>query len=132
MALIDASVAVRWFVHGPGSEAASAWQTRDDLVAPDFLLIEVANALWRYLSSGHLEMDDALGIVDRLPAYFSRLEPSGPLLPYAVTMAKELGHPVYDCIYLTLALRTSLPLVTGDRKLARVAERLDLNVVLIG
>ena len=50
--VLDASVALRWFVHQPGSEAAAAWLRRlvddpDLLVAPDLLRFEVFGGLSR-------------------------------------------------------------------------------------
>ena len=40
----------------------------------------------------------------------------------ALELARELGHPVYDCVYLALARRRNAPLITLDRKLtARLA-----------
>lgn len=49
--VVDASVALKWFVPDPGHEAALAILKADDaepqLLAPDWLLVEVANALWK-------------------------------------------------------------------------------------
>jgi predicted nucleic acid-binding protein len=46
--IIDACVAIKWFVPEPGHEAATALlEGNSDLLAPDWLLIEVANALWK-------------------------------------------------------------------------------------
>ena len=43
---IDASVAVKWFIDEPRRDQARDVLVRDfDLVAPDLILVEVANAL---------------------------------------------------------------------------------------
>ena len=40
-------------------------------------------------------------------------------------------QPVYDCLYLALALEIEAPLVTADRQLARAARRVAAPVELI-
>lgn len=42
-----------------------------------------------------------------------------PLLPAAFRLAADRDHPVYDCVYLALAMREGIPLLTADLKLAR-------------
>jgi len=46
---------------------------------------------------------------------------SAPLLSRATNLAIEIGHPVYDCLYLALAVETNAPLATADRRLRRAA-----------
>jgi predicted nucleic acid-binding protein len=38
----------------------------------------------------------------------------------------EIGHPVYDCLYLALALQRGTHVVTADRRFAAVATRPEL------
>ena len=48
MIVVDASVAVKWFLVEAGSEAAPALlETESEIVGPDLLLIEVAGAIVR-------------------------------------------------------------------------------------
>jgi predicted nucleic acid-binding protein len=35
----------------------------------------------------------------------------------------DLQHPVYDCVYLALALQRGLPLVTADQRLVTAAAK---------
>jgi predicted nucleic acid-binding protein len=44
-------------------------------------------------------------------------------VPRALTIARALGHPIYDCVYLALAEAENKPLVTADaRFLARLVD----------
>lgn len=37
-------------------------------------------------------------------------------------LAADLDHPVYDCMYLALALQEQRPVVTGDRRFCAVVQ----------
>jgi predicted nucleic acid-binding protein len=38
-------------------------------------------------------------------------------------LATDLGHPVYDCFYLALAVQEQLPVVTADRRFYDVVHK---------
>lgn len=126
MAVIDASVAVRWYVDGSGQEFAATWLGLHDLLAPDLICAEVGNALWRYMRHGSVEFDDAVAVLDALPANFARLVPTADLVAEAFKLGAGADHPVYDCVYLALARREQTTLVTLDRKLAMLAQKLGI------
>jgi predicted nucleic acid-binding protein len=51
--IVDASVAIKWFIDEPGSEVARRlWRDEPDLLAPDLLVPEVCNAAWRKVRLG--------------------------------------------------------------------------------
>jgi len=131
MGVIDASVAVRWFVYGPGNERAAPWLDRSDLIAPDLILAEVGNALWQYARRDHLTIEEAAAILKRLPECFARLAPIGDLVSEAFLLARECDHPIYDCFYLALARREGHSVVTLDRDLANLAEKIGVSAELL-
>jgi len=45
------------------------------------------------------------------------------LAPEAFRLARLLDHPVYDCLYLALAMESGAPVVTADRRFAAAAAR---------
>lgn len=118
-ALLDTSVAVKWFVTEEGSEKALDLQQahlRDDiqLLAPDLLLMESVNAL-RYAGLTEerilqdLETFFALG-VEIIPF-------STDVLNSAVSLSLEHDLAVYDAYFLALARALEIPLITADRKM---------------
>ncbi len=118
--LVDASVAVKLVLTESDSEAADRLMNHR-LVAPDLLLPECATIIWKAVRRGELDGAQArLACVTMLALPFE-LVPSRDLLPAALVRAVELGHPAYDCLYLEAAARLGLPLVTADRRLARLA-----------
>ena len=52
-----------------------------------------------------------------------RLEPDRHLQAEALALACHLNHPVYDCLYLALARREAASLISSDRRLNALAER---------
>lgn len=91
------------------------------LEAPDLLLVECANILWKKTRIGDLTKKRAGESLEALfdaPVAFMA---SRDLLGHALELSLELRHPVYDCLYLALAAERNLPLVTADERLAAAA-----------
>ena len=116
--VVDSSVATKWYVDESGAAAARELiGSRERLVAPTLILTEVANALWRKCRLNEMEWRQARRAVLTLSAMFQVLEPIEELNAEAFELAEELGHPVYDCLYVVLAKRTDGQLATADRRL---------------
>jgi predicted nucleic acid-binding protein len=49
--------------------------------------------------------------------------PSSEVAKRAFALAVQFNHPVYECLYLALAERESISLVTDDVKLVTVAKK---------
>jgi predicted nucleic acid-binding protein len=121
-AIVDASIAVKWLVEEIDSQAAQRLLDSDErLVAPDFVLVETANVLWKKTQRRELKAEQAVAGIQALPGYFEQLMPSAPLLPRALAIAIEVGHPVYDCLYLACAEALEVRLVTADGRLVAKA-----------
>ncbi len=129
--IVDASVAVKWFLQEPGSIAARAVLTREgSLVAPDRLLLEVANVLRRKERRGELTAEHVDRATARLSSFFHEILPTDPLLASAVGLSRRLDHPVYDCVFLAAAMEPATRLITADghfhRKLGAFGEIVEL------
>jgi predicted nucleic acid-binding protein len=130
--VVDASVAVKWYVNEVGSEQAIALLDEDDLLflAPDIFLAEVVNALLRQRREGQLDdqaLDKALSDI-----HFSapELVSTNRLMGRAAGLARALAHPIYDCLYLALAERWDTVLVTADGEfVSRCRQRLTDDLI---
>jgi predicted nucleic acid-binding protein len=122
--IVDASVAMKWFAAEDGSDRAEALlATGEALIAPDLVLAEVINVMWKKLRRGLLSPDQVVAAARRLPQYFERLIAIGELVERATELTVALDHPVYDCFYLALAERERLPLVSADSRLLALLGR---------
>jgi predicted nucleic acid-binding protein len=118
--VIDASVAVKWVLSETGSDAADALLDQD-LMAPVLWLAEAANVLWRRARTGEITAQQANARLSELLKAPVASLPIEPHFERALGLAMEIGHPVYDCIYLALALYHDTQVVTADRRFASVA-----------
>ena len=123
--VLDASVAVKWYVHEHDRELALGLLEAESLlfIAPDILLPEVVNALLRQNRAGKFAdelLDLALADLDLT---CPELVPSKALIKVATEVARTLGHPIYDCLYLALAQRWDTVLVTADEDFVSLCRR---------
>lgn len=91
--------------------------------APDLIVAEVANVVWKKAVRAQVTDAQARAIGGALPRYFETLHASEALIESAIGIARALRHPVYDCLYLACAMRLGRRLITADRRLiAAVAD----------
>jgi predicted nucleic acid-binding protein len=127
--VVDASIAVLWFANEPDRRgAARLLETESVLLAPDLMAVEATNAWWKKLRRHEMDMADVEQAVTNLLALGIDWTPSAQLLRPAARLAAELGHPVYDCLYLALASSHAASLATMDERLRREGERLGIRI----
>ncbi len=127
--VVDASIAFLWFANEPdrwGAERLLASERA--LCAPDLMAAEVANAWWKKLRRREMQLPDIEQAVTHLLAAGIAWSPSAALIRPATRLAADLGHPVYDCLYLALAASRSAVLATADDRLRAAASRLRIKV----
>jgi predicted nucleic acid-binding protein len=127
--IVDASVAVKWFAEEPGSiEAEALLASTDELVAPDFILAEIGNALWKKASRGLLDPRQAAASASNAAGYFDRLIALKELTIRSMEIALAVRHPIYDCYYIALAQRENAPLITADERQLAAARKAKVKV----
>lgn len=120
--VVDASVIVKWVVPEPQSGAAEELKSQA-LVAPAIWIAEVANVLWRRVASHELDRFEAAIRLARAQKAPLATVPIESEIQEALALAAELQHPVYDCLYLALALRENTHVATADRRFAALATK---------
>jgi predicted nucleic acid-binding protein len=116
--VVDASVALKWYVQEEDSESALALLASGErLIAPDLIVAELCNGAWRLIRRGELRREQLAIIARGIPDAFAALYGSAFLAARAAAIALEMDHPVYDCFYLALSEAQNAPLVSADRRL---------------
>ena len=123
MIVVDTSVALKWVIPEPdGSSAKQALQQA--LIAPDLWRVEAANGLRRAVReqrATEAEAREWLSILNEAPV---RDVPTASVMRQGLDLAMTLGHPIYDCLFLALAIDRDCRLLTADDKFQKVvAER---------
>ncbi len=100
------------------------------VLSPQFVRVELGNALWKYMRWQQMPLDqalqhweDAIGLIDQL------LDDAG-LMPQAMSLAVRYEHSVYDMLYITAALQQGAQLLTLDKKLKALATQIDPQMVV--
>ena len=132
---VDASIVVKWFVAEPlYNEARRLLARRIDLYAPDLVLSEFANTIWKKTRRKEIpDQEPYLNELSSLSDVISLL-PDRELIERAARMAFAIDHPVYDCLYLACAEATDSGVITADRRLANksAAQPLGVRVEYLG
>lgn len=117
--VVDASVAVKWFVPEEHSDVSELLLDENfDLAVPRLFFSEFGNILWKKFTRGEISREDVTDASARLRSAALKPMPDELLLDAAIALACELKHPVYDCIYLAVADSLGTALVTADQKFA--------------
>lgn len=113
--VVDTSIVAKWFLPEEGSDRARELLGKNQLLrAPDLLIAEMGNVLWKRLGRGELNLEQAELIVARLTAAPIMLTPVEELANMALRIAHLYRRNFYDCTYLALALREKCRVVTAD------------------
>ncbi len=117
--VIDASIAIKWVIEEEGTPQALALRRKARLLAPELLVAECANILWKKARRNELSREEALLAARLLQTAAIELVPTRSLLAAATRIAIELDHPAYDCLYLALAIENDCRFVTADERFLR-------------
>lgn len=132
---VDASIVVKWFVAEPlCHEARLALARRIELHAPDLVLSEFANTIWKKARRNEiLEQELYLNELPYLTKIISLL-PDRELVERAAQIAFAIDHPIYDCLYLACAELTGSEMITADKHLANklTASPLGIRIQYLG
>lgn len=122
--VLHASAALRLITQDPAAaDLARQVEQMALLLAPELMLTEVANALWKLQRAGGLEGIDPQVLLADARDLVDQIEPDRTLQVEALALACHLNHPVYDCLYLALARREAASLLSTDQRLLALAAR---------
>ena len=116
--VVDASVAIKWFVPEVHHRAARRLLREGlELLSPDLVRAEVGNVLWKKWRRGELSAGEVGAILRDFGRFPLRIRTSEPLMEGAWAVAERFGRSFYDGLYVALAVETESSLVTADSRL---------------
>lgn len=132
-AVFDASALAKTLVDERGSaDAEAALAGAEEPIAPDWVMIELAQVLWKRSRRGDMSPSQALDRLDAAKRSAVEFIPAPDEVPLALAIALDQNHSVYDCVYIATAITEEAALVTADKRLATIAESYGVPVTLVG
>ena len=117
IAIVDASVAAKWFFEEVHTEAAlRLLDPRHRLYAPDFFLVEVDNVVCKRVRRDECSVAEGRKVRAALRQVPVQTHPAVALLDPAYEIAIRTDQNLYDCLYVALAMLVKGRMVTADRR----------------
>nr|WP_286670474.1 type II toxin-antitoxin system VapC family toxin [Fodinibius salsisoli] len=117
--VIDASVAIKWFIWEEGTdEALQLLEKLTSFYAPDIFLMEIDAILTKKVRMKELDIPDAFEkrkVFRQMPY---RLIPYKQIAKFAFRLATEFPITLYDAAYLSIAIDYETTFYTADKRLA--------------
>ena len=115
--VVDASVAIKWFIPEIHSEAAlQVRRSHERLHVPAFMTLELGNVIAKKIRRGELTREDGKTILKELRHLPLQRHADKRLFPAAYALALDTQQSLYDCLYLALAEAVNGRMITADRK----------------
>lgn len=127
-AVCDASIMFKLVVTEPATTEAHSFVQSNHVIVPEFVFAEVANGLWARVTRGDLNVEESTRLIEGLIALRLDVRATRDLISRALRLASAMRHPIYDCLYLALAEREGVPLVTADQRFLNAVRRAKLEV----
>jgi predicted nucleic acid-binding protein len=135
--IVDASVAVKWYVPEQNYERALELEAalRDGKVAlsaPDLILAEVGNAIAKKVAAKEVTEQEAARMLHLLVESPVLRIDSARLGLHALSVAQRAGISFHDALYVSAAEAAGTKVVTADDELVRDLRRAKLDRYVVG
>lgn len=131
MRVIDSTAIVKYFSREPGWEKVKQ-VLLEGVVTLDLSVKELANALWKKVVRNEMSYEVAQEIIrDMVEGKALRMESQENYLVDAFKIAVEANITVYDALFIALAKKKELELVTCDAAQAEAARKLGVKVLML-
>lgn len=116
--VVDASViAAAFFRERHAGPSVKVLSSKAELQAPDLVIAEVGNVIWKRHRRGEIDADEARELLADVVSLPLRLAAVEDLAEPALRLALETGRTMYDSLYLALAVQAKSVMVTADERL---------------
>ena len=98
------------------------------VLAPDLYITEITNIIWKHSRNMKKDKEKCLVIVEDCVALVHEYVKSEDLWKDALLLAQQHDHSVYDMLYASLAKRNDATLISLDKQLCRICEKISVQV----
>ena len=98
------------------------------VIAPELFHSEIANTMWKYVRAGDLEIAAAIDCYEKAISLIDSFETDRRLITEALSSASRHNHPVYDMMYAILARRYGCSILSMDKRLITIAQKLNIDL----
>jgi predicted nucleic acid-binding protein len=127
--VVDTSILTKTVFTEPGADVVRAWLTpRIHLVAPEFIVTEMASVACRKVKTGVVDLDDAVRLAEQALLFVQETDELETVREEAIRVAVTCGASFYDGLFVASAIWRQVPLVTADEKLAARVRGADLGI----
>ncbi len=122
--VLDASAAVEVALDGKrAAQLDAVLEESEEVLAPELLLAEIVNSIWKYHEFQQLELTTCVRALDFAVGLVDTLVSCKELYREAFLLSRTTRRPAYDMFYLALASREDAALLTLDSALRKKAVR---------
>lgn len=133
--VLDCSVVLKWFIAEPLSDVASRLLHEfvvDEVgfLAPDAIYAELGYILRKHVLRGHFTAERGHAFMDQFVALGIPTVGVGSLSSEAARLTTDYMANFYDALYIALAIREDLKVLTADGGMVSAFAKLDRTVHL--
>ena len=128
--VVDASAVIEVVLSRPkASQFLDLIEAADQALAPELLVCEVVNAVWKYHQFENLSLNDCDRALEFGFSLVDSLVSCAELYGEAFLLARTLRRSAYDMFYFALARREDAAILTLDASLRREAAKQGIRVL---
>ncbi len=134
MIVIDASALASYILREEGYGKMRDYLDRHRVVSVDMVAKEVSNAILIAFRRRRISKDDAEKAFKALLHMLNKvveLYPETEVLSEAFTIANSTGLTIYDSLYIALAKKLKVQLITGDRRQFEASNRVNVLAYIV-
>lgn len=129
--MIDASALIAFLLREEGWRDLVKYMVRT--ISVDHIVKELYNAVWKAsIKQRKLSAENVTKIMQLFKSYVGKnliLEDEKDYIDDAYKIALEYTITVYDALYIALAKKKGLPLLTLDKRQIEVGEKIGINLI---
>ena len=126
--VLDTSAAIDVLLNeGKFLEYKTEIEKADAVIAPELYISEIANVAWKYRKLADFSHEESSRLAEDGVNLIDSYVPVADIWKESLREAHNSDHPVYDCLYVVCARRNDGILLTKDKRLGHLCDRLEVK-----